>query len=148
MKSYEVPYSEFNYILANCEEDVFDIPTNLTFDFKEYVKSQIHFPLVTRIKHRNLSDYLEVLNALEEKRISDEAIPKYIKVLKFFYQDIGHSILNTKSINNDSDFRFYVHVDTLNVLAKRSVPSGRSDDIANYLIEESRSDSPAALEVS
>lgn len=139
-----VPYYQFNYILANCEGKVFPIPSGLCFNFKEYVYSQVHFPLVTRLKSsRNIRDYLLVQNVLDgNEDLTEDNLKVFIKVLQFFYEDIGHSL--ESEANSDSDFTFSLHVCDMGVLSVREI-SG--PNVVDELLQESRSEIPVALEV-
>lgn len=137
-----VPYYQFNYILANCVGKLFKIPSGLCFNFREYVYSQIHFPLVTRLKSRDIKDYLKVQNILDgSEKLDNSNFDVFIKVVKYFYEDIGNSI---ESMGPDDDFKFSLHVSDMDVLSIREV-SGTS--AVHELLEESRSEIPQALEV-
>lgn len=108
MKSV-VSYQEYNSVLCNGIRPIINIPTNLTFTFEDYIKSQIHFPMMPYVGGRELQDYVNSCKFLEHKNTSEEVITSICKVLKYFYLDLASSILESgKRFNFNSDFNFFI----------------------------------------
>lgn len=97
-----IPYSMFNHFLVNAKFHVFSLEDNfkIKFSFFEYVKSQMHYPLVIYLGSRNPEDYKEVYLSLTESsyRVDDEV---FYKVIRSFYKDIYNSLVN---IGGKGDF--------------------------------------------
>lgn len=97
-----IPYNLYNHFLVNVKFHVFNLESgfDLKFSFFEYVKSQMHFPLVVYLHDRDPLDYKEVYLSLTD---TDYNIDKevYYKVVRFFYRDISNSLVN---IGANGDF--------------------------------------------
>ena len=102
-----VPYTHYNYVLCNSLRSMYLIPTNLVFTFEEYVKSQLHFPLVSLVEGRSIDDYYRALNYLENKVSSHESELSLRNVISWFYGDVAKSILGCRKQNTE-DFSFSV----------------------------------------
>lgn len=76
----------------------------LLIDFSEYVKSQLHVNIVTDLKGRNITDYLNVYKFLNNEMFYTHSM---LVVLRYFYDDIANFLINnpanvkvTLKINN------------------------------------------------
>lgn len=90
-----IPYNLFNHILVNAKFHVLNLNNgfDIKFSFYEYVKSQMHFPLVVYLNNRNHEDYKDVYLSLTDS--SNEMDLKSLeKVVRYFYKDISNSLVN------------------------------------------------------
>lgn len=97
-----IPYNFYNHILVNAKYHVFNLNKDfrIKFSFYEYVKSQMHFPLVVYLNNRNPNDYKEVYLFLTSNL--DISKPRCMeKIVRYFYRDISNSLIN---IGVEGDF--------------------------------------------
>lgn len=108
---HSIPYNLFNHILVNARFHVFNLNEgfDITFSFYEYVKSQMHFPLVVYLNNRSPEDYKKVYLYLtsEDKSVYssldggyNEVLDSITKVVKYFYKDISNSLANIGARGN------------------------------------------------
>lgn len=115
-----VPYFKMNYVLLNCKKFLWDTDVNFCFSFREYVKSQIQFPLTPTIYKRDLMFYKEVYLFLEEGKYVDRSV--ICKVLRFFYEDLFDSF---RTLKVDSSF-YFDYTGILDLFPPRIVPNTQS----------------------
>ena len=97
-----IPFNMYNHFLVNVKFHVFKLKENfrVKFSFLEYVKSQMHHPLVVYLNNRNHEDYKEVYLSLTNPshKADNEA---FYRVVRYFYRDIYSSLVN---IGGEGDF--------------------------------------------
>lgn len=103
-----VPYSKWNCVLANSTKPIYPLPNNLLFTVENYIKSQMHFPLVCYRDGRELDDYLRAMEVIEDNSDNVECLESFYKVLKYFYIDLALCIENSVHEECDSGFNFFV----------------------------------------
>lgn len=97
-----IPYNFYNHILVNAKFHVLKLGNGfeIKFSFFEYVKSQIHFPLVIYLHNRSAEDYKDVyLGLTDPSNIMN--LKSLEKVVRYFYKDISSSLVN---IGVEGDF--------------------------------------------
>ena len=104
-----IPYNKMNYLLFNCKRKVWDVDLNYVLSFREYVKSQIQFPLTPRIYNRNLVVYKEVYNFLEKGIYVNE--DRIAEVLYYYYEDLYDSISRVVKKDSVTNEEFYLDYD-------------------------------------
>lgn len=95
-----IPFNFYNHFLVNARFHVFNLEQNfnLRFSFYEYVRSQMHYPLVVYLNDRNPEDYKKIYLDLKSSNIPDkEDFEIYHKVIRYFYKDIYSSLFNMGS---------------------------------------------------
>lgn len=131
-----VPYTHLNHVLSNYRGSVTFIPTDLTFTVEEYVKAQLHFPLVPYVHNRSLEDYKKAYEVVIDGARSDDSLKAFYKVLRYYYRDIGTAIINTNNSSRELGFEFYMSTDLKDVLPKKVITS---ENVGDY-VEESDAD--------
>lgn len=124
-------YVNYNFILCNSLKPVYEIPSGLEFSVEEYIKSQIHFPLMSDALDRDFKDYLNALAVVDEDDRSTKKLESFNKVLKYFYTDLAEAITNGYKSN---DFEFSVKSNLDNILPKEYITV---DNIGNYVKKDS-----------
>jgi hypothetical protein len=109
MKYKRLTYPYFNNVLYNIiDSEVvasFMGNTSFLFTFEDYVKSQIHFPMVYALgSDRTLEDFANTYLLITRNDISTTNESSMRKVLKFFYDDIFNCSKILKMKNSDFDF--------------------------------------------
>jgi hypothetical protein len=100
----KIPFTKMNYLLINSKRKVWDVSYGLKISFYEYVKSQMHYPLMPYVHSRNLNYYKEVyLHLTGEGKCDKEIIGK---VIKYFYYDIYNCLKNTNQAGEDFELDF------------------------------------------
>lgn len=97
-----IPFNLYNHFLVNTKFHVFNLEDNFSvcFPFYDYVKSQIHFPLVVYTSGRKAEEYKEVYLSLTEPSYTiDKGI--FLNVIRYFYRDIYSCLHN---IGTEGDF--------------------------------------------
>lgn len=94
-------FNRMNYFLINSKRCLWSITLDYSFSFYEYVKSQMHFPIVNSLHGRNIEDYKKVYLFLSEGKNCD--VQTVGKVVKYFYYDIYSSITNDLNARGDFD---------------------------------------------
>lgn len=98
-----IPFNFYNHFLVNARFHVFNLEENfnIKFSFYEYVRSQIHYPLVVYLSNRNPEDYKKIYLDLRSSRVPDESdFAVYHRVIRYFYKDIYSSLVNIGSSGN------------------------------------------------
>ena len=109
MKYKRLTYPYFNNVLYNMIDsevvENFMGNTPFLFTFEDYVKSQIHFPMVHVLgSDRTLEDFANTYLLITRNDISTTNESSMRKVLKFFYNDIFNCSKILKMKNTDFDF--------------------------------------------
>ena len=81
---------------------------DLVFTFENYVKSQLHAPLMTEIYQRDAISYLKALKFLSG---GDEYFRDCSRVLKYFYKDIADMVCSVLKQNPKIDIRIMLQVE-------------------------------------
>lgn len=87
--------------------DRLDVKSDLFIKFSDYVKSQLHLNLVTDLLHRNINEYF---NAYKYLTGDLSCFNDCITVVKYFYYDLAHFLLNNKS-----DIQLDLEIDAINI---------------------------------
>lgn len=119
-----VKFTEMNaFLLSSLSENLpvyaqFPLPSGVVFTFADYIKSQLHFPLVAYLPNRSLVDYKLVYDYLfDPSKLKDSGISApnifktLTKVVKYFYSDVAASIQNR--VASTEDFEFQIDFSTL-----------------------------------
>lgn len=140
-----LPYNRYNAILSNSWKELFSIPSGLEFRLSEYVKSQLHFPLVVNKEGRNLEDYLNVIDILENPELIDDVKGDSLnRVLCNFYDDIGNAINNVCSLPSDFQFSLDCNLSE-KLICSKTIELDNYVDKVRILLEESNVKTPVAL---
>lgn len=87
-----IKYANFNHILTGVVP-IQSINT-LELSLEQYVKSQLHFPVTPYLENsRSLADYVLTYNLLFESKVNSKSILALQRVNKWFYQDLGNSLI-------------------------------------------------------
>lgn len=87
--------------------------------FSDYVKSQVHLNIVSKLYSRSLAEYVQAFYYLQGEK---EFLPEALRVLKYFYLDMAFFL-----INNPVNVSLYIEVD---------VELGRDKTVDIWDIEE------------
>ena len=104
----KLPYQKYNYILINSLniEHANYVPQDLLFSLGEYLKSQMHFPILPYTRDRSLREYFLAYEYY--KGVTGEELEQaFYKVVKYFYNDIAKSVELAISNNTDT-FNFFI----------------------------------------
>lgn len=101
-----IPYTHFNFFIANSYQYVNHIQGKLIFNFEEYVKSQVHYNITVDLYERDFKLYVRVLKSIREGKINSEVM----KVLGYFYRDISFIVLRSLNKYKDCFFDFDIVV--------------------------------------
>lgn len=115
-----VPYTHYNFVLCNSLRSVYLLPSNLVFTFEEYVKSQLHFPLVSLNHGRSIDDYYKTLNYLDNDTDSLDVKNSLQNVISWFYVDVAKSVFGCRK-ENDYDFSFSVDSVSIDGVPKQRI---------------------------
>ena len=95
----KIPFNKMNYLLVNCKRKIWEVNHGMTISFFEYVKSQMHYPLIPYVQDRDLEIYKKVyLHLVGKGRCNKDLIEK---VLRYFYFDIYSCLVNTNQQGED-----------------------------------------------
>lgn len=95
-----IPFNFYNHFLVNARFHVFNLEQNfnLRFSFYEYIRSQMHYPLVVYLSDRNPEDYKKIYLDLKSFSVPEEEdFEIYYRVIRYFYKDIYSSLSNMGS---------------------------------------------------
>lgn len=106
-----IPYTHFNFFIANSYQSVDSIEGKLIFDFEEYVKSQVHYNITSDLFEREFKVYANALKALRKKQITSDV---YL-ALGYFYKDISFMVLKSLNKLKDCFFDFDIVVNIKNL---------------------------------
>ncbi|MNM81263.1 hypothetical protein D3C81_932590 [compost metagenome] len=126
--SVVVPYYNFNHIVCNSILPNYRIPNNLTFTLENYIKSQLHFPMVAYDEGRSVIDYNSALAVVEKRKLSQENIDRFFRVVRFFYEDIARSISNSMELYKTDNFNFYIQSKFTDLLPVEIIESNNLKD--------------------
>lgn len=133
-----VPFDRYNCIIVNSFQDLkshLGIPNGLVFSFEEYVKSQVHFPLMVYKPGRTIEQYLETYKFLVEtnSQFSSDTFDDFVKVVRYFYEDLSSTMLNCSPSEPDN-FNFYINFNVEGLAPKRNL---KEEDMSTFLMSSS-----------
>lgn len=102
-----LPYNYYNHVMHNLIRKVYSLPNDVEFNIVEYIKSQIHSPLLANHYDRPLVAYINALKLIEGD-MSKECVKDFKTVLRYFYRDVCESIKGGTKEEADSDFNFNI----------------------------------------
>lgn len=90
----EIPYTHMNHVLVSSFSPKYGEVLNKKpmLKFKEYLKSQVHYNIISLMHDRDILEYNNAYNYLKGV-IADDA--DYKKVIKYYYSDVADVILKS-----------------------------------------------------
>lgn len=113
----DINYNSMNFILSNAIKPTYALPVKMNLSLEEYIKSQVHFPLMGYvIPERNIDEYLKAYEYITKYDKENLFYDDFFRVSRYFYQDISSSIKNAAVIPDGFDF-------TVSVGAIENIPT-------------------------
>lgn len=105
----KLPYQKFNYILMNSLNLNYPnmVPDELVFSLGEYLKSQMHFPVMPYTDNRSLREYF-LAYQYYKGIVKNESEQCFYKVVKYFYEDVAKAL---DAANKSDKFNFFIDCD-------------------------------------
>lgn len=98
--------NEYNEVFRNIVKPYTKLPSGTNFIFKDYVFSQVAYPLIPYVTEREYSNYLGAFKVLS-REITENNLRDFFKVLHYFYADVAEVIKNTNLVEeHDESFYF------------------------------------------
>lgn len=95
----KIPFNKMNYLLVNCKRQIWPVDHGMSISFFEYVKSQIHYPLIPYVQDRDIEIYKKVYLYLTGRGKCKKDVIE--SVLRYFYFDIYSCLVNTNQQEED-----------------------------------------------
>lgn len=115
--------------------------TDMTFTFENYVKSQVHLPILPDLHNRSPYTYLNALGYISHKSTDPTAC---IEVLRYYYSDLLNMLVNILKKNPEPTITIVVEAlipeDNYFPVLTRSLPEVR--DILEQLLDNPEMETP------
>jgi hypothetical protein len=77
---------------------------------------------------RSVIDYNSALAVVEKRKLSQENIDRFFRVVRFFYEDIARSITNSMELYKTDNFNFYIQSKFTDLLPVEIIESNNLKD--------------------